>query len=212
MSAEKASITKCHYRYSQINNFISVKDFMFVRENGINHLLIRFCNHSDFTVNSLAFTILQLDASGKVLKKLKVRQDSLEILPGNTYAPSAGFKVENDCCDCKIIIRRVRSGNYMYRMQQRHIVTDYCVPRASIAEDEKASSRRPSFYVRSSRTKKVRASVFFAAICLFIIITLNAVRPFAIYYKDEIKTSIDNFTKNIWAESDDSAENRESSK
>ncbi len=212
MSAEKQSITKCQYRYSQINNFISVKDLMFVRENGINHLLIRFCNFSDFTVNSLVFTIIELDTSGKVLGKLKVREDSLDILPGNTYAPLAGFKVHADCCDCKIIIRQAESGNYLYRLQERKIVTDYCKPRGEIVEDGNDSKSKTLFYVKSSRSKKPKASVFLAVFCLFIIITLNAARPFALYYENEIKQWVKEYAETIWAEETDSAEINESSK
>ena len=212
MWAEKRSITKCHYRYSQINNFISVKDFMFVRENGINHLLVRFCNFSDFTVNSLAFTIIPLDASGKALGKLKVKQSSLEILPGNTSAPGAGFKVPADCCDCNIIIRRVKSGKYLYRVQERRIITDYCETPREIVEDGSDATPQPLFYVKSVRAKKVKASVFLASVFLFIILTFNSVRPFAIYYGDEIKTLVKDYAESIWAEITDSADNHESSK
>lgn len=212
MSAEKQSITKCHYRYSQINNFISVKDFMFVRENGTNHLLIRFVNLSDFTVNSLAFTVTELDASGKVLGKFKIKLDSLEILAGSTYAPPAGFKVHSDCCDCVINIRRAKSENYLYRIQGKQIVTDYCKPSKAIIEGGDDSKSKTLFYVKSSRAKKIKASVVGAAISLLIIITFNAARPFAMYYKDEIKNFLKEYAETIWAESTETAENNESSK
>ena len=211
MSAEKRSITKCNYRYSQINNFISVKDFMFVRENGVNHLLIRFCNLSDFTINALTFSIIELDASGKILGKLKVSEESLNILPGNTYTPQAGFKVPADCCDCKIVIHRVTSGNYIYRTIERKIVTDYCKPQGELIEGGNDTKPRNRFYVKSKHSKKAKSSGFLAIVLLFTIIIINAARPFILYYEDDIKQLVKNYTETYWAEGTDSADTNESS-
>ena len=211
MSAEKQIITKCHYRYSQINNFIAVKDFMFVREKGANRLLIRFCNFTDFTVNSLTFTIVELDAAGKVLRKLKVKQEALNIAPGGTYAPNAGFQVDADCCDCKIIFRRVSSGNYIYRIHENRIISDYRKPQRELVENGSESTSGSPFYVKSNRAKKAKASASWAAIGLIIIIIINSARPFALYYKDEIETWVKDYTESIWQKEETSAENDDSS-
>ena len=211
MSAEKRIITKCHYRYSQINNFIAVKDFMFVREKGANHLLIRFCNFSDFTINSLAFTIVELDAAGQMLRKLKVKKADLDILPGNTYAPDVGFKVSEDCCDCKIIFRRVKSGNYIYRIHENTIIADYCKPQRKLVENGSEIKSGVSFCVKSNRTKRAKASVFWALIGLIIIITVNSARPFALYYKNEIEAWVKDYTESILQKEETSTETDDSS-
>lgn len=212
MSSDNQSITKCHYRYSQINNFVSVKDFMFVKENGYNHLLIRFCNFSDYEINSIAFTIIQLDASGKVLGNLKCRDDNINMLPGNTYAPAVGFKVSEDCCDCKIIIRSAESGNFVYRVRQNKVLTYYRKPTEEIVDGGNDTKRKPLFYVKSSRTKKPRASVFLCSLCLVFIMVLNIARPIALYYEQEVKDYFNHFAENIWKAETDSADIGESSK
>ena len=212
MSSDNQSITKCRYRYSQINNFVSVKDFMFVKENGYNHLLIRFCNFSDYEINSIAFTIIQLDASGKVLGDLKCRNDNVNILPGDTYAPAVGFIVSEDCCDCKIIIRSVESGKFIYRVRQNKILTYYRKPTEEIVEGGEDSKEKLFFYVKSSRTKKNRASVLLCSLCLVLIMVLNIARPIALYYEQEVKDCINYFAENIWKAENDTADIGESSK
>lgn len=212
MSSDNQSITKCHYRYSQINNFVSVKDFMFVKENGYNHLLIRFCNFSDYEINSITFTIIQLDASGKVLGDLKCRNDNVNILPGDTYAPDVGFIVSEDCCDCKIIIPSVESGKFIYRVRKNKILTYYRKPTEEIVEGGKDSKEKLSFYVKSSRTKKNRASVLLCSLCLVLIMLLNIAHPIALYYEQEVKDYINYFAENIWKAETDSADIGESSK
>ena len=209
MSAEKQSITKCHYRYSQINNFISVKDFMFVRENGNNHLLIRFCNYSNYTINALTFTVTELDASGKTLGEFTVCEEFLEMSPGSTYTPEAGFKVHSDCCDCKITIRRAQSGNYIYRTQGKSIITDYAKPREKIIENEITTKNPKLFYISSNRSKKAKASSLLAIICLFAIITVNAARPFALYFKSEITQFVKEYAESLKPEETTEAETQE---
>ena len=209
MSAEKRSITKCHYRYSQINNFVSVKDFMFVREDGINRLLIRFCNYSNHTIDALTFTVTELDASGKALGEFTICEEFFEMHPGSTYAPEAGFKVHSDCCDCRITVRRAQSGNYIYRTQGKSIITDYSKPREKIIENVSGGKSPQLFYVTSEQSKKARASAFLAFICLFAILAVNAARPFALYYKNEITQFVKEYAESLRQEETTEAETEE---
>lgn len=212
MSAEQQNITKCHYRYSQINNFVSVKDFMFVKENGINHLLIRFCNFSDFQVDSITFTIIQLDASGKTLDKLKFSLACEDLFPGNIFTPSAGFKVHKDCCDCKVVFNKVISGNYVYRIKGGKIIADYCKPESDTVENSSNEKSKIDFHVKSNRIKKPIASLSLAIVSLLLIITINTSYIFAIIFENNIKQFIKEYAEAIWAEETTSADTDGSSK
>ena len=198
MSAEKKTINKFHYRYPQINNFVSVKELMFIRENESSHLLIRFCNLSDFTVNELSFTVIELDSSARVLGKHYVSEDALDILPGNTYASTSDIEISTDCCDCKITVNQAISGKYLYRPHEGKIIIDYVKPPCDIVTGSSTTKPLPLFRTRSEHSKKPKASLLLCIICAVAIITLCFARPVMSYYTEDIRQYIQEYVYEIW--------------
>ena len=198
MSAEKKTINKFHYRYPQINNFISVKELMFIRENESNHLLIRFCNLSDFTVNEFSFTVIELDYSARVLGRHYVNEDTLDVRPGDTYSPTSDIAISTDCCDCKIIINQAISGKYLYRPHEGKIITDYIKPQREIVINSSTAKPQPLFRSISAHSKKPTASLLLCIICTIAIITLCFARPIISYYTEDISQYIQKYLDEVW--------------
>ena len=125
MSSAQQYISKGDYAHSQIEQFVSVKNYMFVRNDDGKYLLLRFTNLADFIVNSMEFTILQLDSTGAVLETTKLHYDNLLFAPSRTYTPRQGIPVNEFCTDFKLQFSRVTSGDYVYRVQGKEITVLY---------------------------------------------------------------------------------------
>lgn len=125
MSSVYQDTTKGLYKYPQIEHFVSVKDYLFLRENGNKYLLIRYMNDADFIVNSMELTITQLDSSGSVLDGTTISYRNLLFKPGQTYTAKLGIAVDNRCTDFKIQFSRLISGDYSYLVQGRQITVLY---------------------------------------------------------------------------------------
>ena len=125
MPSVQQHISKGLYHYSQLDSFISVKDYLFVRSDNRKCLLLRFSNDSDFTADSMEYTIVQLDSAGNLLGKTKVFRENMNFAPGSTYTADDGIVVQEYCNDFKILFTRVTSGCYQYTVKRGKVITHY---------------------------------------------------------------------------------------
>ncbi|MBQ4141406.1 MAG: hypothetical protein IJD70_08720 [Clostridia bacterium] len=184
MPSPNQQILKGYYQYSQINNFVSVKNFMFVKDNKKNGLLIRFSNDSDFRVDSMSFTIVQLDSTGSTIGKNNVTLKSLDFMPGTNYSSNDPIIVGDNCSNFKLYFTEVRSGNYRYRIRHGKIITDYCKADPDTIETVNINSSG-DLSVKPRRFGKPAASRFLAGLLLLLILAANAFRMFSVYYEHE---------------------------
>ena len=198
MSAENRIVNKLRYRYPQINNFVSVKELLFIRENESNHLLIRFCNLCDVTVNEIAFTVIELDYYARVLGRHYVNEDTLDIRPGDTYSPTSDIAISTDCCDCKIIIHHAISGKYLYREHEGKIITDFIKPQHEIVTDSSTAKPQPLFHTSSEHSKNPKASLILCIVFTIVIIMLCFARPIISYYTEDIRQYIQEYLNEVW--------------
>ena len=66
-------ISKGEYKHYQIDNFISVKQYMFLRSNGKKCLTLRYKNDLGYKVNGFKFLLIQIDVNGNVIAKKKIK-------------------------------------------------------------------------------------------------------------------------------------------
>ena len=125
MSSAEQFISKGYYAHSQIEGFISVKNYIFVRDQQQKYLLLRLHNLADFIANSLEFTITQLDSTGAVLATTTHFYDQLNFQPNRTFSLPKGIAVNEFCTDFKLNFTRVTSGNFVYRVQGADVAVFY---------------------------------------------------------------------------------------
>ncbi|MBQ8409090.1 MAG: hypothetical protein IJY39_09545 [Clostridia bacterium] len=171
MPSVQQHISKGFYKYSQIDRFISVKNYMFVRANNRKCLMIRFSNDSDFTVNSMDFVIVQLDSAGALLATTKISYDSLSVAPGNTYTPDEGIIVDEFCTDFKIQFSCVCSGNYKYLVKKGKIAVLYQQEEGALVPAQPRYNPVSKFSVKPLKTGKPALAVFLG-VCVLILVTL----------------------------------------
>ena len=189
-------IAKGIYPYSQIENFISVKDYMFVRSDDKKCLMFRFSNNANYMITSLEFTIVQLDNSGKKISETRHKYEQLTIAPDAQFVPNEGIVVDERCHDFKIFFTEVRSDKYRYTVRHGKILVYYDSDYVQ-ATSAKVSNRSVCNDVRKLKVGKPRLAILVSAIALLLVIVLNASNMITKYYdysnKRDFETQEDRF-------------------
>ncbi|MBO5203603.1 MAG: hypothetical protein J6B72_03205 [Clostridia bacterium] len=180
----RQSIAKDFYRYPQINGFISVKQYMFVHEDGKKYLLIRFSNDSDFCAGRLKYRVTRMDIEGEVLGSEVYDSGSIVLEQGNTYSPARPIEVEDRCADFKIEMVEVRSGNYRYHVREGRVVTTY-VRDGGVKDSRDTRSR--GVEVSTVKRRGVGAIAIAAAVLLLLAVMVNALQMLFSYVRAQRK-------------------------
>jgi len=175
MKSVNQYISKGFYKYSQIGNFISVKNYIFIRHNNKKCLLLRFLNETEYPINSFEYTVVQMDASGKILAKTKMSHRSISLDPGKTYTLSHAIVVDEYCSDFKILFSEVYSENYKYHVRDGEVIAHYIKKEPPLLNKYEKISDVTGFSVKPKRFGKPRLAVFLAIIMILAVFALNII-------------------------------------
>ena len=182
MASGQQRISKGFYQYSQVNNFITVKNYMFIRENDKKCLLIRFVNDSDFVVDSMEYVVVQLGVGGEIIKKSEVICKNMKLAPNEIYAPDDALVVDDYCSDFKVVFSCVKSGDYVYTVREGRVVVDYTLPDPPLDLGKKkrgSAVKRFGVQRRSIRRTAIATLAPIVALVLAIVcVSLYMVRTF----------------------------------
>ena len=181
MASKKRCIAKGNYRRSQIGHFMTVKNYIFLRDADRKCLLLRFVNDMDVNVDGMIYTVFQYDEDGKLITKSRVRYGGILVRPHETYAHYEALAVDDACVDFEVVFSEVSSGKYVYRVIDRIVSVYYnnapAVPLPDSAEEEtvrRHTVRRRIFGDESS-------AALVTAMVLVILIALNIMNIFFAY-------------------------------
>jgi len=166
-------ISKGFYKYSQIKNFLSVKNYVFIRQEEKKCLLIRFSNDMGYNIHSLKYTLIQIDRSGKVLDKTKIVRKSLDIAPGAIYTGEQAIVVDEFCSDFKVEIEEVVSGKYRYKVRNGEVVPIFVKKEGKLIEKTANDTLDSNFSVSPRKFGKIGLAVLFAIITVLALIAIN---------------------------------------
>ncbi|MGM9643474.1 MAG: hypothetical protein ACI3X1_00125 [Eubacteriales bacterium] len=174
MTQENQIISKGNYGYSQIDDFIAVKDYIFTRSQGKKCLFLRFTNYADYVVNSMSFTLIQINSSGEDLGHIEINCSKLDIRPGQSYAYDNGIVVSEYCSDFKVVFTSVRSENYIYTVCGGRVAVRVDLPpQALISGTPAKKSIHKAFSVTRRSFERPRLSIFLATVMLILMLALN---------------------------------------
>lgn len=114
MDSNQQILSKGFYQYAQIGNPVSVKDYIFLRNDHKKCLLLRFLNNLEYIVTAMDFTVIQMDSAGNVLENTEIAYKDLFFLSGSTYAEPVGIVVDEACSDFKVVFSKISAGKYEY--------------------------------------------------------------------------------------------------
>ena len=171
---EKQIISKGEYRHYQVDNFVSVKQFIFLRTEEKKCLTLRFTNSLGCKVDAFKFLLVQMDIQGNVIGRKKIKFDDIFLENGKDYTSSKGIIVDEKCADFKIQMLCVYSDRYRYKLKNNKIATYYVPHRKWQYEDD--STHKDTVKVRS-KTKFKTPSVRFLSFLVIISLILLALSP-----------------------------------
>lgn len=122
------------YKHSQAEDFISVKQYMFVYRDGVKHLVLRCSNDTETALTSMKFVLTELDSNGAVLNTRTITYKDISADAGATFAPSCGIPVSDECVDFKIRFVRAVASKYVYKSSGKRAYAYY-------APEKKAARR-----------------------------------------------------------------------
>ena len=91
-----------NYNHPQFEGGITLKQYIFAKQNHKSCLLFRFINESPYSITSFEFLLTELGTDGKVISRRKIVQSKLNIIPGEMFSPQESFVVSDGCADFRI--------------------------------------------------------------------------------------------------------------
>ena len=174
MISEKQYIAKGIYRHPQIGHFVSVKNYIFLRDGGKKYLLLRFSNELEYIVDGMTCAVLQYNADGEEIASAKIDVNGLYIRPHEMFATDTALEVDEKCVDFRVVFLEVRSGQYRYRTVDQ-IVSVYYAEDDDLFDDEELYEAEPirEYSVTRRRFGEAGSVKTVAAMIVLIMLGLN---------------------------------------
>lgn len=191
---EHKQISKGIYQHSQIGNFISVKNYIFIRKDGKKHLMLRFSNDFGYAVSSITYVIVQTDSAGKTIARTKITHGGLDFQPGSTYAAEDPICVDEYCSDFRIEFSEVVSGFYRYEVRSDMITVHYIKvpePITGFSELGRREQRKyrdevvSDYRMGQKKYQERGVAAFVAVIISIVMLGLNVLNMYLIYFASE---------------------------
>ncbi len=174
-------ISKGVYGFSQVKDFISVSNYIFMHCGEKIALAIRFFNDTEHVFDSVSFYVIQLDALGKVIGKIRVDYTGMNFEPGTTYVSENGIAVDSTCVDFKIQFCEAYSGYYKYVIRNGKAIIYYDRNKAEELAGEFERTVTPTANVKRKEYGKAKLTAFIAVLAVIIIAAFNAFYLFYVY-------------------------------
>lgn len=188
-------IAKGNYGHSQIGNFVSVKNYIFMRKKGVKCLLLRFYNELGYTVDSISYVVFQYDVEGNLLERMQVRHNDIKLNPLGTYATPEPLEVDEKCMDFKVVFSEVRSGKYRYRVVDQIVSVSYASSEALFDPEEEVRWEQDEpireYSVKRKAFGDEKTAALIAAMFILILIALNVMNTLFYVYRINEKNKED---------------------
>ena len=132
MSVRDKITAKGIYKHPQAEDFISVKQYMFVYRDGVKHLVLRCSNDTETALTSMKFILTELDPNGAVLNTRQITYNKINADAGATFAPSGGIQVSDECVDFKIRFVRATADKYIYKSSGKRAYAYYAPKKKAV--------------------------------------------------------------------------------
>ncbi|MBO7250966.1 MAG: hypothetical protein J6V42_06805 [Clostridia bacterium] len=176
MIKESNYLSKGLYSHFQIRGYLAVKQYMIIEQGGKHCLLLRFENEMKRKINTIEFTLKQIDSHKNLIKSVTVNYKDLNITPGGLYSTKAGIVLEDNCEDFIIQMRYLISDNIKYVFKKDFVTEHYDV--SGYNKTQPSSKRECKMRAESIFSKK-RRGYGWIAVLSFILLLLSV---FALIY------------------------------
>lgn len=175
------------YASPQPAGLCAVREYLLTDREGVRVLLLRWVKETEYPIDEMTFDVTMLDALGEELGTMTVTRRGSDIPAaetGHVFTPERGIVVDGGCTDVRVRLTEVRSGCYIYRVENGAVTTDYEAPEPW-RYDPRGGEREgltdtACLRVRSKRAGKVRF-LWPAALLTVILLVYALLRPYLPY-------------------------------
>ena len=172
MAKSQQRISKGCYQYLQTENFVEVKNYIFIQDGKRKGLLIRFLNDLGVTVDSMEYVITQFDVDGNIIDKTEIKHSYMKLRHGNMFVTEKAIVVDERCCDFKVTFINVRSGNYVYTLREGLVAVDLVTPQKALISKKKSVFKKSVGHFSVKRRVITRPTVCTLSPIVALILTL----------------------------------------
>ena len=171
-------ISKGKYAHHQPPQLISLKQYIFAREQGAKkQLLLRFVNERNEKCTAFSFVLYQLDAKGSVIKEERFETEKPHAA-NETFVFDRKIYVEERCTDFRIRLLQATFGDYTYRVENAGILVSY--DKAKELHEEAGSEKKRQM-PRAVRWRTVKKPWLCVAVALLVLAAVFSVGAFLLY-------------------------------
>ncbi|MBE7079874.1 MAG: leucine-rich repeat domain-containing protein [Clostridiales bacterium] len=147
-------ISKGSYSTFRFNDFVSVKQYLLIREKNEKYLLLKFCNDAQDTVTGLKLTIDQLDVRGVCVEKSHVEWNNLNGLAGSQFVAPEKIPLRENCVEVKINLIGAVYGEYTYSVKSNELVVVYDKKTVEKHEDYSINTQGEKVVIHERKFKR----------------------------------------------------------
>ncbi len=165
-------LAKGVYDHFQVGGYFTVKEYIIVKQDGKRCLLLRFKNEMKTNVNTVEFTVKQLDSKNKQIHSATIKYDGLNIRSRAYYSAEQGIVLDDACENFIVQMRYVISDKVKYVFKKGLVTAHYdargyVVPKPSFKRECKVSLK--------SRSAKLGRGYGWVALLSFVLLVIAVV-------------------------------------
>lgn len=185
-------ISKGTYPRSETDDFISIVQYLFVRQDGRKFLLLKFSNDSSETATGIKLSIRQTGATGADLGTIVEEAEVKRGAPHAQFVLPEKIALDDDCVGFSVEILSVDFGAYTYSLKGERVIVSYGgeKPRRKHGADEYLSKTKGKKFSVSARSLKV------SILCLVAVLTLFLALGVTLFQLDAFKETATGFLMN----------------
>lgn len=174
-------ISKGSYSTFRFNDFVSVKQYLLIREDGDKYLLLKLSNDAQETVTGLKLTVEQLDVRGVCVETSHVEWTDLSVMGGDQFISPEKIPLRENCIEVKINLVGATYGEYTYTVKSNELVVVY--NKKAVEKNEDYSLKTNGERVVKRDRKFKRPFSLIAAACLAVVCALVGILVHLYYFK-----------------------------
>ncbi len=179
-------IAKGSFSQFRFNEFISVRQYLLIREEGRKYLLLKLSNDAKETVTGLKLMIEQIDVRSACVEKTVVEWTDVNGEPGEKFIAKDKIPLRENCMEVKIHLIGATFGDYTYSVKSNELVVTYDKKQPENIEDYSSNTRGEKAV---SRERKLKLPILTAILSMLVVI-LSCVFTFShlSYYRETENT------------------------
>lgn len=179
-------ITKGSYSQFRFNDFVSVRQYLLIREKGEKFLLLKLSNDAKERLTGLKLVVEQLDVRGVRIETSHVEWTDVNGEPGAKFVPKKKIPLRESCVEVKIRLVGATYGDYSCEVKSNELVVVYDKKKEDGKKDYSANTHGEKS-VKKARSFKV--PYIFSIVSAFVLICALGFTALQLWQFKEKETS-----------------------